>query len=54
MDSVVFEHFESNFNGEFGLTSGQNMPNFGAKWAQLQKPVFFPINLTGIAKQGGK
>ena len=28
---LFFQHLESNFWDKFGLTSGQNMPNFEAK-----------------------
>ena len=39
---VVFVHLDPNFRDVFGLTSGQNSPNFGAKLAQLKKPGNFP------------
>ena len=48
---LVFQHLASEFKGIFGLTSGQNMPNFGAKWAQLLKKGISPIYLAGIDKK---
>ena len=35
---LFFQHLDANFKGKISLTSGQKWPNFGAKWAQLQKP----------------
>ena len=39
---LFFVHLDPNFRGVFCLTSGRKWPNFGAKWAQLQKPAIYP------------
>ena len=39
---LFFVHLDLNFRGVFCLTSGRKWPNFGAKWAQLQKPAISP------------
>ena len=48
---LFFVHLDPNFRGVFCLTLGRKWPNFGAKWAQLQKPTISPkfsLNLPKI------